>query len=89
MNRLKVMSKEKIAATLLLGGLIRYINITAKVYLRDAAGELLGAIRFDTFLHWPRIGGRNGTDPLAVTREKSIAWSTGETYRLPKFTGKK
>jgi len=75
---LKVANKARISEVLQAGGSIDYCSITAKVYLRDKTGKLLNAIRFDTFIHWPRTGdafkfsaAREDNNPLALIRVKS------------------
>lgn len=75
---LKVASKARVAEVLKAGGSIDYCSISAKVYLRNKAGKVVNAIRFDTFLKWPRTGecfkfscARDDSNPLSIIRVKS------------------
>ena len=89
MSRLKVVNKKVIAEALQKGGAIRYIDLSAKAYLEDANGNTLGAIRFDTFLHWPRaMCARDAGKPYAIRPVKSHRHYTSK-YQLPEFAEKK
>ena len=61
---MKTVSQKTILETLKNGGSIRWHTITAKAHLLSGSDEVLGAIRFDTYLRVTGLAwvGKTGSD---------------------------